>query len=244
MAIQGSRRRLRNLWQEYQGLVGATLLFGVIALFFLLGSDLEITPLNYLVVLACAIGVLVLWWTGVGLFYALGPGRRIRWRRLETTAAAARQHPAAVLVPGYAGAGMYGLAAERGVLPRSWERSRQSDMQVVLAVLPDRVEVWVHSAQEPLWSVRRVEHGARIERATVQEYYGTDRDRDELWFRDGEASAGVFPEYTQRPVVLRDHPALDLERALREIGLPPDDLPPHDLSPRDRNEGQGRGEVA
>jgi len=100
---------------------------------------------------------------------------------------------------------------------------------MVLDVLPDTVEVWVRSAQEPLWSVRRVEHGVRIERTTVQTYYGTDDDLDELWFRDGEAAAGIFPEYAARLLNLRDYPAVDLERALREIGLPPGDVPrrPH-----------------
>lgn len=227
---QHGRRGLREVWQQYEGLVGAVLLFGGLAVIVLLGSDLGLTPLNYLVVFAGIIGVLGLWWAGVGLLYTLGPACRIRWRRLRTIAAAARQRPRAVFVPGYAGQGMYALANQRGVLPRSWRRGWGSDMQMVLAVLPDRVEVWVHSSEEPLWSVRRVAQGVRIERVTVQEYYGTDVDRDELWFRDGEAAAGVFPQYAVRPLNLRDYPALDLERALRETGLSPGDVPRRDRS--------------
>lgn len=172
-------------------------------------------PLTYLAVLAAG---LVLWWVGVLLLYALGPARRTWWRRRRTVAAAARRHPGAVLVPGYAGAGMYATADRRGVLPRSWRRAWESDRPMVLAVLPDRVEVWVPGVGEPLWSVRRVENGARVRHMTVQEYYGTNRGRDELWFSDAEASAGIFPEYVVRLVNVRNHPAEDLARALRETG--------------------------
>lgn len=189
--------------------------------------------------LAVLVGAFVLWWTGVGLLYALGPARRARWRRRRTVAAAARHSPGAVLVPGYAGQGMYALAHQRGVLPRSWRRAWESDLQMVLAVLPDRVEVWVPGTKEPLWSVRRVEHGVWIERVTVQTYYGTDDDRDELWFRDGEAAAGIFPGYAERLLNLRDHPAEDLERALRETGLSPGGVPR-----RDRSDPRGDGRDA
>ncbi|MEU4361474.1 hypothetical protein [Promicromonospora sp. NPDC023987] len=223
-ADRHGRRRLRELWHEYEGLIGGTLLFGALAVIVLLGSGVERTPLNFLVALAGVVGVLVLWWAGVGLVYMLGPASRTRWRRLRTIRAAARRSPGAVFVPGYAGHGMSALADERGVLPRSWRRAWASELQVVLAVLPDRVEVWVHGAQEPLWSVRRVEHGAAIERGTVQSDYGRDDDRDVLWFRDGAAAAGVFPQYTVRLLILRDYPALDLRRALRETGVLPDDV--------------------
>ncbi|WP_129786598.1 hypothetical protein [Promicromonospora panici] len=233
----------RKLWREYEGLIGAVLLFGGMALIFLLGSDAPVSVLNYLLALGGTVGVFVLWWVGVGLLFAVGTGRRIRWRRRRTMAAAARRHPGAVLVPGYAGQGMYGRADARGVLPRSWRKEWESDMQVVLAVLPDRAEVWVHSAKEPLWSVPRVEHGVRIERVTVQTYYGHDNDRDELWFDDGTDRAGVAVEYKVRVLVLKDYPALDLEQSLREIGLSPGDLPRLDRTEGSEKQEPGRSEA-
>jgi hypothetical protein len=242
MPDQRDDGRLRELWQEYGALIGGALLFGLVALFFLLGSGAPLSPPNYLLALGGTVGVYVLWWIGVALVVAAGPGRRTRWRRRRTLAAAARRRPGAVLVPGYAGKGMYDQADERGVLPRTWRRAWQDDRQVVLAVLPDRVEVWVHGAEEPLWSVRRVEHGVRIERTTVQSGYEHDTDRDELWFDDGAASAGIAPEYKMRALILRDHKALDLERALREIGLSPDALPRSDRSGSSRRDEPGPSE--
>lgn len=225
MADRQGRGRLRELWEEHEFLVMMAFVVGVLAVIIMVGEGMEPTPLNFLVAVGLVVGVWVLWWVAVGVLYTLGPGRRIRWRRRRAGAAAARRHPGAVLVPGFAAGSMYGLVLDRRAEPRAWRKSWGSELQVVFAVLPDRVEVWVPGEPEPLWSVRRIEGGVRIERASVQSDYGTDIERDELWFRDGEAAAGIFPEYATRLLVLRDYPAEDLERALREIGLEPGDVP-------------------
>jgi hypothetical protein len=224
MPDQRVRTRLRELWREYEGLIGAVLLFGGLALVFLLFSDAPFTLLNYLIALGGAVGLGVLWVAQL-LLIGVCLGSRSRWRRRRTIAAAVRRHPGAVFVPGHAGHGMYSLAHERGVLPRGWRRGWPDEQRMVLVVLPDRVEVWVHGARNPLWSVRRVEDGVRVEHVTIQSDGGSESDREELWFDDGVVSAGVAPEYTVRLLLLRDYPALDLERALREIGLSPDDVP-------------------
>lgn len=231
---------LRKLWQDYGWLIGIVLLFGLLALVGLLASGAGFTPGNYLLAVGAVLGVAGLW-IGQMLVIGICLGTVTRWRRRRTIAAGARRRPGAVFVPGHAGHGMYSRAEERGVLPRVWRRTTQSDRQIVLAVLPDRVEVWAYRVREPLWSVHRVEHGVRIERVRVLSGE-SDIDRDELWFDDGTASAGVAPEYAVRLLLFRDYPTLDLERALREIGLSPDAVPRLDRSAVSGGEEPGQSE--
>ena len=131
-------------------------------------------------------------------------------RRAGAVAAhVARLRPGAVVVPGFTTSETLDEARAAGADTRGIAGVGGSP--AALAVVGDRVEVWVRREQEPRWTVRRVPGGV----SPVDAVYGS-RGTAGVRVADGGAAVTVVPAY--RP--LRATGGLagdDVARAVREM---------------------------
>lgn len=138
-----------------------------------------------------------------------------RRRRARLPDAVRAAHPGAPVIParsapatrkdaGLAGAATDGLG--------KWTTST-----IALAVLPDRVEVWVRGDQRPRWAVRRADAEIGVESLR---FPGQTPDLPGIRMSDGERSVHFIPYY---PDIRRRRQVAHLERALHDLGENPAD---------------------
>jgi hypothetical protein len=122
----------------------------------------------------------------------------------------ARRRPGAVLIPAVTAGEMPDLAGSLGVSRRGL--GGQGGSPVALAVLPDRVEVWLRGDEAPRWWVART---ASTTVRVAPAVFGARR-RDAVWVEDTGAALAVQPAY--RPLRAQCGAArAELERCVQEL---------------------------
>lgn len=177
-------------------------LLGVVAVVRLLSVALD--PEQRGIVLAAVLFTVLL----VG-GVVLGVARRVR--RLADRVAELR--PGAVVIPAYTTAETALEARALGVSSRKW--NDMGGTPVVLAALPDRVEVWARGEDRPRWWVMRV---APFPPQAVRGSIGVRRPPS-LRVVDGHAQVTVAPAYSAVRATFSGSQA-DLARAMTALGVP------------------------
>ncbi|MFI2103645.1 hypothetical protein ACH436_10145 [Isoptericola sp. NPDC019693] len=125
----------------------------------------------------------------------------------------ARQRPGAVVVPAFTTSETLDEARAAGASTRGI--APMGGSPAALAVVGDRVEVWVRREPGPRWAVRRAPGGT----TQVGAVYGT-RETPALRVADGGATVTVVPAYHPLRAaggLARD----DVAHAVREVSLAP-----------------------
>ncbi|MGC5167665.1 hypothetical protein [Luteimicrobium sp. DT211] len=129
----------------------------------------------------------------------------------------ARRRPGAAVVPASAAAEMADVALALGASRRGI--SGQGGSVVAVAVLPDRLEVWVGKDDEPRWSVPRVQVASVHVASAV--FGARHRDAVQVTVRSGAVVLAVVPAYRPMRSMAGSASRQDLERAVREISGAP-----------------------
>jgi hypothetical protein len=139
----------------------------------------------------------------------LGVAHRVRTlaRRVE------RLRPGAVVIPAYTTVETSLDAIASGGSNRRW--NQMGGTPVVLAALPDRVEVWALREERPRWAVMR---RAQFPPVAVRGVVGVRRP-PALHLTDGSSRVTVVPAYSAVRATMSGSQA-DLARAMSALGAP------------------------
>lgn len=141
----------------------------------------------------------------VAVLLSIYSGRR---DRLMTRVVRAR--PAATVIPGYCSSDLRDDAIRAGVPTRGLAAFFTTTL--ALAVLDDRVEVWIRGDRQPRWSVRRAGADVSLHRVWMGRSHALG-----IRVSDGDAAVTFVPHHEGVLGFAR------LDRALRELGEDPGD---------------------